>query len=446
MTPEEKERAKVNTRRLGTPSIYSPGSPTVQAQDRMNAFAGGVADDVALTTGVRGLNTIGRAVTMPVVNAASRVYSDFADTNMNRERLLRSRESLSAPDASKFGGGMPRTTVAAAPGNPLSALSSPALAASHTAVKGSPRPEPIIGNPEQSIRNSQAWLRENKPGYATGGVRTGTATAPAGVPTSSAAAPQNGNFLYPEDQARMERVGGIRQMMQSPNPDIAYSRMRDPATGKNVVRETINGSGNNSAPALQTPFVSAKAFAQRTGWDKDGNPIYSTGADEMAAANAGIADYNTALMAGYRDRNIAFASEQGGIPKDQASAAYDNARALEEPLEGQSSRGLRAAQARQADAAAKGLPQSGGGIKPYYGTTERLVEGEGVVEEPYVIVPDNVGGFRMVRPQEGAAANLQAMAKEMLNPEQRSKAVKYAKEHPEEDKESILARVIAGEI
>jgi len=34
----------------------------------------------------------------------------------------------------------------------------------------------------------------------------------------------------------------------------------------------------------------------------------------------------------------------------------------------------------------------------------------------------------------------------MLNPEQRSKAVKYAKEHPEEDKESILARVIAGEI
>ena len=76
----------------------------------------------------------------------------------------------------------------------------------------------------------------------------------------------------------------------------------------------------------------------------------------MAAANAGIADYNNALLKGYQDRNVAFASEQGGIPKDQASAAYDTARALEEPLEGQSSRGFRAMAQKQAAA-------GGGGIK-----------------------------------------------------------------------------------
>jgi len=137
----------------------------------------------------------------------------------------------------------------------------------------------------------------------------------------------NPNFLYAEDTERMNRLGGLKEMLRSPNPDINYSMMRDEKTGKSVVRETINGSGNNSAPTLERPFVSAKKFRQIIGWDKDDRPIYSTGVDEMNAANAGISSYNAEQMAGYNNRNNAWASENGTVPLQNAQTAESNANA-----------------------------------------------------------------------------------------------------------------------
>jgi len=103
MTPEERKKI------LGRPAvdIYAPGSPTVKAQDKMNTAANKVADNVATVTGVKGLNTIGRTIAAPVINATSRIASDFGDINQNRERVKQSRASLSAPDTSKFSMGQP---------------------------------------------------------------------------------------------------------------------------------------------------------------------------------------------------------------------------------------------------------------------------------------------------------------------------------------------------
>ena len=156
--------------------------------------------------------------------------------------------------------------------------------------------------------------------------------------------PAQSNFLYAEDTERMNRLGGIKEMLRSPNPDINYSMLRDEKTGKSVVRETINGSGNNSAPALERPFVSAKKFRQIIGWDKDRNPIYSTGVDEMNAANAGIASYNAEQMNGYNNRNNAWASENGTVPLQNAQTSEAIAHANEIPLTGKSLRDYQAAQ------------------------------------------------------------------------------------------------------
>ena len=337
MTPEEKERAKVNASSMLGAGIRKVGAPIVAG------LAGTAADTVSLVT--RAFERVGNNV----IAGFRGEQPDTSEFVMNPYTRLAMGAALEPPvqsvnSAAPVTSGI-RPAAAAAPGNPLSKPSP--LTPPTTAAKTAPT------------------------SASTNAVNTGGGTAP-----------QNGNFLYPEDQARMERVGGIRQMLQSPNPDIAYSMMRDEKTGKNVVRETINGSGNNSAPALKTPFVSAKAFAQRTGWDKDGNPIYSTGADEMAAANAGIADYNNALLKGYQDRNIAFTSEQGGIPRDQASAAYDNARALEVPLEGQSSRGFRANSQKKTDLIGKYVAIDVPGEPDQYGMpTTRKVLVNPVTEE-----------------------------------------------------------------
>jgi len=161
---------------------------------------------------------------------------------------------------------------------------------------------------------------------------------------SSIQKPAQSNFLYAEDTERMNRLGGIKEMLRSPNPDINYSMMKDEKTGKSVVRETINGSGNNSAPALERPFVSAKKFRQIIGYDANENPIYSTGAAEMAAANAGIVSYNAEQMNGYNNRNNAWAAENGTVPLQNAQTSEAIAHANEIPLTGKSLRDYQSAQ------------------------------------------------------------------------------------------------------
>jgi len=165
-------------------------------------------------------------------------------------------------------------------------------------------------------------------------------TTPAAAVAAQPGAPAGMRFRSAQDSSDYQKYIGTG-MSSDPSPSVHRAMLQDPATGKYSFQEIQNGT--DAPPALQTPFVSAKAFRQITGYDRNRNPIYSDGSAEMNAANAGIADYNKSLMEGYTQRNAQWADIAGGVPKDIADAAKTRAETAEIPLEGTSARGLRAA-------------------------------------------------------------------------------------------------------
>lgn len=145
--------------------------------------------------------------------------------------------------------------------------------------------------------------------------------APATPPPVTPARPEM-NWSRPADEERYNLLG-LQEMLRSPGPSTTRHLVRDD-NGKHLIRETINGS--DSPPALTKPYLSPSAFSRVTGYMQDqplrgvngkvygytaGTPIYGSGAAEMAAANAGIADYNNALLSGYDKRNELWAAQQG---------------------------------------------------------------------------------------------------------------------------------------
>jgi hypothetical protein len=251
--------------------------------------AGNVADAATLPS--RALNRVG-----------NNMYRGFTGQPIDNSKFV-----LNPVTQSLVGEKKP---VGAQPGGRLALAANPAEMAREK-LRGQSRLSQPPAQPIAQPQNSAPQINNTNPLRDTS-------------PSSSRKRPQP-NFLYPEDTERMSRLGGVKEMLRSPNPDINYSMLRDEKTGRLVVRETINGSGNNSPPALERPFVSAKQFRQIVGWDKDQNPIYSTGADEMAAANAGIADLNTARLTGYDQRNTAWVSENGTVPLQNAQTGLANA-------------------------------------------------------------------------------------------------------------------------
>ena len=147
------------------------------------------------------------------------------------------------------------------------------------------------------------------------------------------------NFGTESDARTFAQLSDGKGGMKSPyGASHTFTVLRDPATGKDMVRQAVNGghSPTGGNPDLKTPFVSAKRFATRTGWDAEGNPIYNDGSAAMAAANAGIADYNKSQISSYDARNAQWLAANGTVPKDRSQADLNDAQAA---LEGKRAAG-----------------------------------------------------------------------------------------------------------
>jgi hypothetical protein len=237
-----------------------------------------------------------------------------------------------------------------------------------------------------------------------------------------------------------------------------------PAQDAGIRREVINGNVSTSyggsiapkttvqpgyAPQLKTPFTSPKAFASIVGYRGD-NPIYSSGAAEMAAANAGIAEYNKAAVDKFGAENTLYSTVTGGVPLQQAQAALAGTSAAEMPGENKSQQGFRSAQSKEAlanasllsaKAAVAGEPEL---PKPHYGEMESVGPG-GITKTPYVGVLDREGNYQVKTPQ-GAQGSFAAVAAS-LTPEQKSIAAKHMKKgQTQEEQTSIFAKVKNGEL
>jgi len=303
-----------------------------------------------------------------------------------------------------------------AAGSPAPASVAPAVATQEAPREYVPNPSspiapaPIPGNAERSIRNTQAWLAVNKPGYAPGG------------PAPQAAAPA------PD--------AGIRREMINGNVATSY--------GGGIPPKTTVQPGY--APQLKTPFTSPKAFATITGYRGD-NPIYSSGAAEMAAANAGIAEYNKAAVDKFGAENTLYSTVTGGVPLQQAQALLAGTSAAEMPGENKSQQGFRSAQSKEAlanasllsaKAAVAGDPEP---PKPHFGEIETVGPG-GITKTPYVGVLDREGNYQVKTPKDSFAA-----AAESLTPEQKSIAAKHMKKgQTQEEQTSIFTKVKNGEL
>lgn len=267
-----------------------------------------------------------------------------------------------------------------------------------------------------------------------------TATQIAPVSARQAAVSQGLRFGTPEEQELYERVG-LQEMMRSPYPGFQTGLYTDPKTGESSLIERI--SGGAGGPALRQPFVSPRQFRSVTGYDREGNPVYSSGAAEMAAANAAIAEYNKALLQKYGAQTDIWEAGQVGIPKGlaqadlfQAQAGLADVRAEELPREGASLRAMRAAQMES---------MAGGGAPAQWVTLK--------VPGP----PDTLGGATsrevlvnpatgaMVDPLRSPAQQLESMTATM--PEERKSVItKYWRNNPNETESSILQKIQAGEL
>ena len=166
-------------------------------------------------------------------------------------------------------------------------------------------------------------------------------------PTSATPQPAGLKLMNPLDQKKYD-LGGMQGLLATQSPNVTRNLMRTD-NGQYMVRETVNGFRN---PPLMTPVTDVSKYRQLTGYDAQGNPVYSTGAAELAAVNAGISDYNRDTLAQQTGLTNQWQAAQGGIPLQQAQAAEASAKAATAPEDSRTQGLLRTAMARQADAAA----------------------------------------------------------------------------------------------
>lgn len=195
--------------------------------------------------------------------------------------------------------------------------------------------------------------------------------------------------------------------------------------------------GFRGAPSLREPFVDPARFRSHIGYDKDGNALYSTGAEEMAAANQAISNYNTARLNSY-------AQERGIIPKSLAQAGLFEVQAEVLPETTESQIGLRGAQKLLAERQSKqpiffteDVPTGGRDInlKPTTVSKPRFYD---PIEQTSI---DPTQGLRT--PRQQASAQLRALFSGMSK-ERQAIVSKHMAENPSEEPTSILAKLRSG--
>ena len=287
-------------------NIYAPGSPTELAQRRQGTPGAGILGTVADTAAL---------IPRSFMRVGDNVYRGAAGLPANNSPFVLNPSTRALTQGWSNSG--TASAAQAAPAAPIT----PVQRGMTSVADGS------------GFQAQPTGIRTQAPQAST---------TPAAAVAAQPGAPAGMRFRSAQDSSDYQKYIGTG-MSSDPSPSVHRAMLQDPATGKYSFQEIQNGT--DTAPALQNPFVSAKAFRQITGYDKNKNPIYSDGSAEMNAANAGIADYNKSLMEGYAQRNAQWADIVGGVPKDIADAAKTRAETAEIPLEGSSARGLRTATA-----------------------------------------------------------------------------------------------------
>ncbi len=136
------------------------------------------------------------------------------------------------------------------------------------------------------------------------------------LPRTSEDVPRNEIFPQeapaPVQESLVEKTPLPEPMEELPVSDsqyLRYSRLVDSEGKYHGIRETMNGSSDR-APAPKRSFVNPKRFVARTGYDKDGNPMYNDGTAAMNAANAAIAADNADSLGRYQAQNTQFSDAQ----------------------------------------------------------------------------------------------------------------------------------------
>lgn len=113
----------------------------------------------------------------------------------------------------------------------------------------------------------------------------------------------------------------------------ASPESRSPMAGVEVINGKVStrfgDNGSTTTRMLNPGFLptprelstNVKAFSRVTGYDKNENPIYSSGADEMRAVNEGITSQNMANLDKFNAENAQYASINGELPYKQAQTA-----------------------------------------------------------------------------------------------------------------------------
>lgn len=222
-----------------------------------------------------------------------------------------------------------------------------------------------------------------------------TALAPTIVPTTA-----------PETPVAPAEAGTVAAGLRRPAgpfgeiaPGVIRNLTRDPETGEPFTMTLMGASyGGTRAPTLREPFVDASKFAG--------------GAQEMAAANAAIADYNKGLLDQYRSRVADFEAQAAGIPREQAQAELFQAQAAAAPLEAESRIGLRRAQEALATRSAEAAKLLTVNVEEPTGAVDAL--GQPVTRRKQVVYNPDTGEFidpaapRQQPQQVSPVANLRA--------------------------------------
>ena len=263
------------------------------------------------------------------------------NTPLGRALFGSSQDAGAAFSTGSQPGGLPRSNAAFFPEQQGTVNTAALSGTQNQAATQYAPPVPTIASGLTSAVNPLESYLTPKP--------TSTATQA----TSAAPQPAGLRLMNPLDQKKYD-IGGMQGLLATQSPNVTRNLMRTDG-GQYMVRETINGP---RTPALMAPETDVSKYRQITGWTEGrlghpgGQPIYSTGAAELAAVNAGISDYNRDTMAQQTGLTNQWQAAQGGIPLQQAQAAEASAKAATAPEDSRTQGLLRTAMARQADAAA----------------------------------------------------------------------------------------------
>ncbi len=248
-------------------------------------------------------------------------------------------------------------------------------------------PAPIVAGTAQGLRGPATAVPETiTPAAST---LAPTALVPTTAPTAPPEVP-----IAPAEAGSV--AAGLRRPAEPPGGpfgrlSLSTTRIltRDPQTGEYVPMTFIQGG--EGPPTLREPFVDASKFAG--------------GAQEMAAANAAIADYNKSLMDQYRAKVGQYEAEVAGIPKEQAQAGLFREQAAAIPLEAESRIGLRRAQEELATRSTEAAKLLTVNVEEPTGAVD--IEGRPVTRRKQVVYNPDTGEFiypTVQRPQPQRAA------------------------------------------